>query len=209
MHVDITTSPTTNALRRPSRLLRRAASIGLSIALMSACGGSAGDDPELDHDHGSDGPHADEDCTTDLHAMDLHRAIHSTDADGAAVWIVEGRSGETFLTWTIRENEDGTLPTEGDFGVEQLTPAEASSALLVQTECHEHGDHFHCGPSFVATGGSFRITAIERNVGGAFAATLSAHLEEARIARGKATLVEDGHAVCLHDVALEGPLAAP
>lgn len=148
-------------------------------------------------------------CVHEVSEMDLDEVLHSTDATGTAVWIVRARRDETFLTWTLRETEDGSAPTEGIFGEEQRTPSEARSAPLVQTECHDHGDHFHCGPSFVATRGTWRVIELDRRIGGSFHATLSARFEQARISKGKATLTSDGTSVCLRELALSGTLMAP
>lgn len=148
-------------------------------------------------------------CVHEVREMELDEALHSTDATGAAVWILRARRDGTFLTWTLRETEDGSLPMEGIFGDEQRTPSEAPSAPLVQTECHDHGDHFHCGPSFVATRGTWSIATLDRGIGGAFHATISARFEQARISKGKATLTSDGASVCLRELTLSGTLSAP
>lgn len=126
------------------------------------------------------------------------------------VWIVRAKQGTTFLTLTVRENAGAKAgPTSGSFGDEQLTPSKAGVALLVQTDCTTHGDHYHCGPSYVPTSGSFTFAALDSVVGGKVALELTANLVEARIAGGIARPVANGRTACFQRLELNGKLTAP
>jgi len=126
------------------------------------------------------------------------------------VWIVRARRGTTFVTLTVRENAGAKAgPTSGSFGDEQLTPSKSGVALLVQTDCTAHDEHYHCGPSYVPTSGTFTFAALDSVVGGKVALELTANLVEVRIAGGIARPVANGRTACFQRLELTGKLTAP
>jgi len=126
------------------------------------------------------------------------------------VWIVRAKQGTTFLTLTVRENAGGKAgKTSGTFGEEQLTPSKAGVALLVQTDCTVHGDHYHCGPSYVPTSGTFTFAALDSVVGGAVALELTADLVEVRVTGGVARPSANAKVACFRGLELSGKLTSP
>jgi hypothetical protein len=145
-------------------------------------------------------------CATTVSEAKLDEAIVSpATATRPTMWVFRARQGETFMTLTLTEG----YPESGAFGEEQLVPAETNVALLVQTECRAHGDHYHCGPSFVPTAGAWKVVTLGKEVGAPFELQLTADAARASITKGKATLDPSGETVCLRGVTLSGKLVAP
>lgn len=149
-------------------------------------------------------------CASTGSQADLHEALVSTQS-GRRVWIVRARDEETFVTLVIREREGENLaPSEGVFGEEQLLPSSAQVSMLVQTDCHAHGDHDHCGPSYVPGSGTWRIVRLGNTAGSEFAVTLNASLRAVRnTSGGYAPIEDDVSSLCVENLALEGLMAAP
>jgi len=150
-------------------------------------------------------------CDPLVAAATVDEALLSTEpGTDRRVWIVRAKQGTTFLTLTVRENAGGKAgKTSGTFGAEQLTPSKAGVALLVQTECTAHDDHFHCGPSYVPTAGTFTFAALDSVVGGAVAVELTADLVEVRVTGGVARPSANARVACFRGLELSGKLTAP
>jgi len=150
-------------------------------------------------------------CAPVVASVSIESAIVSTDpATSKRVWIVRAREGKTNVTFTLRE-ASGAAPgaSSGAFGEEQLRPGAAATSFLLQTDCNAHGDHYHCGPSFVPSTGEWKVSALDTDVGGAFKVELSASMIEAKVSGGTARPVEGGKSLCVSALLLEGTLAAP
>jgi hypothetical protein len=150
-------------------------------------------------------------CLPAIASATVDEALLGTEAGTSSrIWIVRARDGETFLTLTVRESQ-GAVPGvgSGSFGKEQLRPAEAQVSLLVQTDCVAHGDHYHCGPSYVPTAGTWAFTPLPAAVGEDVVVELSAELAEAKVRSGNVTLVAGGKAMCLDKLSVRGTLERP
>lgn len=148
-------------------------------------------------------------CEPHIPSAKLEDALVSTQG-GKRAWTIRARSGETFLTLSVREGNGASAgPSSGTFGAEQLTPSKAPVTLLLQTECEAHGDHYHCGPSFISEQGTWSFTKLDDTKGGTFAVTFSADLVEAKVTASAATPVENGTRLCVRDIALSGSLTEP
>ena len=125
-------------------------------------------------------------------------------------WVVSARNGDTFFTLTVRESQ-GAKPgiSSGAFEVDTQRPADVPVSLLVQSDCHAHGDHFHCGPTFLPMAGTWAFTALPSAVGQPLALELSATMAEARLRAGKATWVTGGKTICVQKLKLEASVKAP
>jgi hypothetical protein len=114
------------------------------------------------------------------------------------------------LTLSVREKQGGpTEPADGTFGEEQLQTTTAGVTLLVQTSCEAHEDHFHCGPSFIPTAGSWSFSSLGTSVGKRITGRISADLVQATIKSGVATPKAGGESLCLRDLVVDAVLAAP
>jgi hypothetical protein len=150
-------------------------------------------------------------CDPLLAEATVDEALLSTEpGTDKRVWIVRAKGGTTFLTLTVRESA-GAKPgaTNGTFGEEQLTLAKAGVALLVQTNCTAHDDHYHCGPSYVPTSGTFAFAALDSVVGGSVRLELTADLVEARVTGGVARPVANAKTACFRRLVLNGKLTSP
>jgi len=163
---------------------------------------SASPDPEPTDDAGSADPAAG--CVHNVTSADVDEALSSKKpATDDLVWIVRGRSGDTFLTLTVRESSGAKGgASNGSFGAEQRTPAKASVALTVQTDCHAHGDHYHCGPTFVPESGSWSFARLDTSAGGQVDVDLSAELAQVAIKGGLARPVAGSPRMCLGSLGL-------
>lgn len=150
-------------------------------------------------------------CEPVVATASIETAVVSTDpASSKKVWIVKARGGKTNVTLTLRESETvAGGPAIGTFGEEQSKPGTAPIAFLLQTDCNAHGDHYHCGPSYVPASGDWKIVALDKAVGGAFHVEVSAALVEAKITSGVARPVEGGKSACVRALELHGTLAEP
>jgi hypothetical protein len=146
-----------------------------------------------------------------LSSIAADKALLTKDpADGTTMWLVRGLDDETMVTLTLREGKgELAVGQRGVLGEEQLTPSSSSFSLLVQTKCGAHEDHFHCGPNYIASSGSWAIRKLDKRVGGNVDIELSADLFMARIKGGKATPVAGAAPVCFRSVRLTGTLEAP
>ena len=150
-------------------------------------------------------------CEPIITATSKSSALLSKESTSAEkVWIYRAEKGEVMLTLTVREKLGGpTEAADGKFGEEQLEPSKTGVTLLVQTKCEAHGDHFHCGPSFVPTAGTWSFSSLGTSVGKRFTGSISADLVQATIKGGVAKPTEGGQSLCLRDLALDAVLAAP
>lgn len=155
-------------------------------------------------------PDAGPTCDLTLASATVEEALVATDpATEGHVWIVRARDGETFVTLTVRESAGAAHgPSNGSFGAEQLSPPEAAVSLLVQTECHAHEDHYHCGPSFVPETGMWALTALGEEVGDRVAGRIDAHLVQAKVSASSAKPIANGKRLCVAGLAFEATLAA-
>jgi hypothetical protein len=205
--------------------MRRARALLCTFAIpfLLACGASteptpaleerpdASPEPVTSEPPSPETPDASTVCETELTTAQVNEALLSAEpGTDHRVWVIRARNDEIFLTLTVRESAGATHgASTGTFGDEQRTPGMASVGLLVQTDCHEHGDHYHCGPSFIARTGTWSFTELDTQVGGAVNAQLSAELVEAKVTQSAATPVANGKTLCLRELSLQGTLVAP
>lgn len=188
----------------------------LALAPMLACTTEVVSTPDGNVDAGSNAPTPDggQGCAPAFVALELDPVLSTVVAEDPAtrkgLWVLRGRAGTTNVTITVRESAGATSGAfSGDFGDEQLTPANAKVSVQAQEECNAHGDHYHCGARFVAVSGSYSFTQLDASVGGAFAMELSATFQEAKVASGVATVVAGGKSMCVAKLPFAGKLSAP
>ena len=188
----------------------------LALVPMFACTTEVVPAPDGTVDGGSPGPAPDggQGCAPAVVALELDPVLSTVVATDPAtqkgLWVLRGRAGTTNITITVRESAGATAGAfSGDFGDEQLTPANAKVSVQAQEECNAHGDHYHCGARFVAVSGSYAFTRLDASVGGAFAMEISATFQEAKVASGVATVVTGGKSMCVLKLPFSGKLSAP
>jgi hypothetical protein len=127
---------------------------------------------------------------------------------GKKVWLLRGQDGDAVVSITIREG-NVNAGDKGTFGAEQMQPASAAVRLQIQTQCEAHGDHFHCGPNYVAESGEWSVDELGQRVGDSFALTLAANAKEARVRGSSVTMLPNGKSICIAETKLSGALSAP
>ena len=149
-------------------------------------------------------------CDPAITSVEVEEALLSKDPSaGTAVWILRARGGKTNVTVTLRESAGAKVgASTGSFGEEQLTLSRAPLSFVLQTDCNLHGDHYHCGPSYVPESGTWSVTALEGTVGGTFDIALDADLREAKVSGGLARPVDGGKTLCVRKLRLAGKLSA-
>ncbi|MBS2012870.1 MAG: hypothetical protein JST00_08290 [Deltaproteobacteria bacterium] len=151
-------------------------------------------------------------CTTPAaKAATVDEATLGRDAAGTGrVWLVRASEGGTMVSLTVQEAA-GAKPgaSGGSWGAEQLTPRTAPVRVWLQKDCRAHGDHFHCGPSFVATSGTWSFAKLGGAVGEEIEVSISGSFTQATQKSGKVTPVAGGPGLCLDGLRLKGTLAAP
>ncbi len=154
----------------------------------------------------------DEACSLTVSKVTIDATTFSIDpATKKPTWIVRASDGSTFFTIVLRGAEGGDKPDQmkGEFGAEQRSPAAASVSVMLQTECEAHGDHYHCGPTYLADKGSFEFTKADARVGGRIAGKFSTNAIAVTLKKGVGTPVANGKTVCARAVSIDAELSAP
>lgn len=159
----------------------RVQSILMLTSLMAACDQKQDSNTEHDHSPGkssldtegetNDGANNDED-TGDYEALDIEGDPFEPDSIEAffypeedPVWVLTAKQGDTWLYIENYPRFGGATGAEtrtlGDVEVDYAT---CGVCVLLKTGCSVHGDHAHCGTTYMPEAGS-RITFDELGSG--------------------------------------------
>ena len=128
---------------------------------------------EPDEDDGSDGG----DGTSDGDAFnpDSVEATLRTLSDGSQAWVLAAKDGQTWLTIENYPAYGGaTGPETRTLDATEADYATCGVCLLLQTDCSPHGDHAHCGTTFMPEpGGEVSFDALGQATGDIWSGALS------------------------------------
>lgn len=134
-----------------------------------------GCEPE-ESDDGSDGSDGSDGTSGgDAFSPDTVTGSVITLSDGSKAWLLEARDGDTWLSIENYPSYGGaTGPETRTLDATETDYATCGVCLLLQTDCEVHGDHGHCGATFMPeAGGEVTFDALGQAAGESWAGTLT------------------------------------